>query len=80
MQLTERTRIRNHPERAVPDETSEILAQGMVAYLGFIQDDTPYVIPFTYHYDGSARPIQSTCTALYAAARSSISQPARLSA
>ena len=23
----------------------------MVAHLGFIQDDTPYVIPFTYHYD-----------------------------
>ena len=51
MQLTERTRVRNHPERVVPDETSEILAQGMVAHLGFIQDDTPYVIPFTYHYD-----------------------------
>ena len=54
MQLTERTRIRNHPERAVPDETSEILSQGMVAHLGFIQDDTPYVIPFTYHYDAAA--------------------------
>lgn len=51
MKLTERTRIRNHPERAVPEETTEILSQGLVAHLGFIQDDVPYVIPFTYHYD-----------------------------
>ncbi len=51
MKLTERTRIRNHPERAVPEEAVDILSQGMVAHLGFIQDDVPYVIPFTYHYD-----------------------------
>lgn len=54
MQLTERTRIRNHPERAVPEETTEILSQGMVAHLGFIQDDVPFVIPFTYHYDAES--------------------------
>ena len=51
MKLTERTRIRNHPERAVPEETTEILSNGIVAHLGFIQDDVPFVIPFTYHYD-----------------------------
>ncbi len=51
MQLTERTRIRNHPERAVPEETAEILSQGLVAHLGFIEDGVPFVIPFTYHYD-----------------------------
>ncbi|MXZ92173.1 MAG: pyridoxamine 5'-phosphate oxidase family protein [Chloroflexi bacterium] len=51
MKLTERTRIRNHPERAVPEETEEILSQGMVAHLGFIQDGIPFVIPFSYHYD-----------------------------
>ena len=54
MQLTERTRIRNHPERAVPEETTEILSQGMVAHLGFMQDDVPFVIPFTYHYDAES--------------------------
>jgi nitroimidazol reductase NimA-like FMN-containing flavoprotein (pyridoxamine 5'-phosphate oxidase superfamily) len=51
VQLTERTRIRNHPERAVPEETAEILSQGLVAHLGFIEDGVPFVIPFTYHYD-----------------------------
>ena len=51
MKITERTRIRNHPERAVPEETEEILSQGMVAHLGFIQDGAPFVIPFSYHYD-----------------------------
>ena len=51
MQLTERIRIRNHPERAVPEETEDILSQGLVAHLGFIADGVPFVIPFTYHYD-----------------------------
>jgi nitroimidazol reductase NimA-like FMN-containing flavoprotein (pyridoxamine 5'-phosphate oxidase superfamily) len=47
---SERTRIRNHPERAVPDEAADILAQGLVAHLGFIQDNYPVVIPMSYHY------------------------------
>ena len=47
-----RTRIRRHPERAlaVPDDAGEILAQAMVAHVGFVQDEQPYVIPFTYLY------------------------------
>ena len=51
MQQTERTRIRNHPERAVPEQASEILAQGMVAHVGFVDDGMPHVIPLSYHYD-----------------------------
>ena len=51
MNFTERTKILNHPERAVPEETSDILAQGMVAHVGFIQDEQPFVIPMSYHYD-----------------------------
>jgi len=47
---SERTRIRNHPERAVPGETAEILSQGRVAHVGFIQDQYPVVIPMSYHY------------------------------
>ena len=51
MRLTERTKILSHPERAAPEETADILAQGMVAHVGFIQDEQPYVIPMSYHYD-----------------------------
>ena len=51
---TERTRIRNHPERAAPQNAADILAQGLVAHVGFVEDDTPYVIPMSYHYDRSA--------------------------
>ena len=46
-----RTRIRNHPERAVPEETAQILSDGMVAHVGFIEDGLPYVIPLSYHFD-----------------------------
>ena len=53
MKVTERARIRNHPERAVPEETEEILSQGVVAHLGFIQDGVPFVIPFSCHYDAA---------------------------
>ena len=51
MQQTERTRIRNHPERAVPEQAAEILSQGIVAHVGFVEDGVPYVIPLSYHYD-----------------------------
>ena len=51
MQLSERSRIKNHPERAVPGEATEILSQGLVAHVGFIEDGLPYVIPLSYHYD-----------------------------
>ena len=51
MLQTERTRIRNHPERAVPEQSADILAQGVVAHVGFVDDGMPYVIPLSYHYD-----------------------------
>ena len=51
MQISERTRIKNHPERAVPEEAAEILSAGLVAHVGFIEDGLPYVIPLSYHYD-----------------------------
>jgi uncharacterized protein len=44
------TKIRQHPERAVPDRAEEFLTQGLVAHVGFQQDDRPYVIPMLYHY------------------------------
>ena len=51
LQISERTRIKNHPERAVPEEAAEILSAGLVAHVGFIEDGLPYVIPLSYHYD-----------------------------
>ena len=51
MQTSERSRIKNHPERAVPEEAAEILSNGLVAHVGFIEDGLPYVIPLSYHYD-----------------------------
>jgi nitroimidazol reductase NimA-like FMN-containing flavoprotein (pyridoxamine 5'-phosphate oxidase superfamily) len=50
---SELTKIRNHPERAVPEETADILTQGMVAHVGFIEDDFPVVIPMSYHYSSA---------------------------
>src|SRR5260370_33268645 len=47
----DRSRIRRHHDRAVPSEARNILAQGTVAHVGFVQDAQPYDIPFTYHYD-----------------------------
>ena len=55
MQLSERTRIKNHPERAVPEEAAEILSNGLVAHVGLIEDGLPFVIPLSYHFD-SERP------------------------
>ena len=59
--MRELTRIRSHPERSVPEESSDILAAGYVAHVGFAVDDQPFVIPMSYHYepagdDGSAGP------------------------
>jgi hypothetical protein len=48
--MSERTRIRRHPERAVPDETAEILAEGLVAHVGFSDSDGPVVIPMLYGF------------------------------
>ena len=35
----------------MPDQAAEILAQGLVAHVGFVEDGMPYVIPLSYHYD-----------------------------
>lgn len=43
--------IRQHPERAVPEQALEILAAGQVAHVGFLAGGRPCVIPMSYHYD-----------------------------
>ncbi len=47
-----RTTIRRHPERAlaVPEEAEAILAEALVAHVGFVQDEQPYVVPMTFYY------------------------------
>jgi nitroimidazol reductase NimA-like FMN-containing flavoprotein (pyridoxamine 5'-phosphate oxidase superfamily) len=47
----ERTKIRTHPERSLVEEAPAILAEGLVAEVGFVVDGQPFVIPMTYHYD-----------------------------
>ena len=49
----EQSRIRQHPERAVPEEASAILTAGLCAHVGFVEDGQPYVIPFSYYYDST---------------------------
>ena len=53
MKITDRTKIRNHPERAVPEEAADILAAGVVAHVGLVEEGQPVVIPLAYHYDRS---------------------------
>lgn len=48
--MSARTRIRRHPERAVPDEANDILAEGLVAHVGFADEDGPIVIPLLYGF------------------------------
>jgi len=46
-----RAKIRMHPERSRPNEAHAILAAGLVAHVGFVQDGQPFVIPMTYQFD-----------------------------
>ncbi|MDQ6695391.1 MAG: pyridoxamine 5'-phosphate oxidase family protein [Chloroflexota bacterium] len=54
--MSQRTTIKRHPERTVPDhhQVEEILARGVVAHLGFAEGAQPVVIPLTYGYDPAA--------------------------
>jgi len=49
--MSQRTAIKRHPERAVPDEAQEILVKGFVAHVGFSHGEQPVVIPLVYQYD-----------------------------
>jgi nitroimidazol reductase NimA-like FMN-containing flavoprotein (pyridoxamine 5'-phosphate oxidase superfamily) len=48
---TDRTRIHSHSERAVPDRVEEFLRAGLVAHVGFIDEDQPRILPFLYLYE-----------------------------
>ena len=49
-----RSRIRRHPERAVPEMAEEILLRGRVAHVAFAVEGQPYVLPMSYHYEDGA--------------------------
>lgn len=51
MTTPDRTSLRMHRERAVPDEGPGILAAGLVAHVGITDGAGPVVIPMTYQYD-----------------------------
>jgi nitroimidazol reductase NimA-like FMN-containing flavoprotein (pyridoxamine 5'-phosphate oxidase superfamily) len=46
-----RTRIRRHPERAVPRRVGEILRAGRVAHVAFGVEGQPFILPFGYLYE-----------------------------
>lgn len=48
---TDRTRIRRHADRAVPDRIEEFLGAGLVAHVACVEDGEPRIIPFLYHYE-----------------------------
>jgi hypothetical protein len=48
---TDRTRIRRHPDRAVPDRIEEFLRAGLVAHVAYVDGGEPRTIPFFYHYE-----------------------------
>ena len=54
--MSDRTRLRRHPERAVPQEAAAILAGARVAHVGFVQDGQPFVIPFLFEYSADLAP------------------------
>lgn len=47
----ERTRMRRHAERSVPEQAEDILRAGRVAHVAFVVDGQPCVVPMTYHYE-----------------------------
>lgn len=49
--LTDRTRIRRHADRAVPDKIESFLLTGMIAHVACVDEGEPRVIPFLYHYE-----------------------------
>lgn len=51
--MADRTAFHVHPERSAPGEITAILAAGVVAHVGLVDDRGPVVIPMSYHYDPS---------------------------
>lgn len=50
MTTTDRTKLRQHPERSAPDAAHAILSAGIVAHVGISDPEGPLVIPMTYEF------------------------------
>jgi nitroimidazol reductase NimA-like FMN-containing flavoprotein (pyridoxamine 5'-phosphate oxidase superfamily) len=48
---TDRTRIRRHADRAVPESIEEFLRAGLVAHVAYVEAGEPRTVPFFYHYE-----------------------------
>lgn len=48
---TDRTHVRRHRERAVPERIEEFLRAGLVAHVAYVVGGEPRVIPFLYLYE-----------------------------
>jgi nitroimidazol reductase NimA-like FMN-containing flavoprotein (pyridoxamine 5'-phosphate oxidase superfamily) len=48
---TDRTRIRRHADRAVPERIEEFLSTGTIAHVACVENGEPRLIPFLYHYE-----------------------------
>ena len=48
------TRIRRHPERAVPEQAEEFLCAGRIAHIAYTVDGQPRLLPFLYFYEDGA--------------------------
>jgi nitroimidazol reductase NimA-like FMN-containing flavoprotein (pyridoxamine 5'-phosphate oxidase superfamily) len=48
---SDRTRMRRHPERAVPDQIEEFLRAGLIAHVAYVDAGEPRTVPFFYHYE-----------------------------
>jgi nitroimidazol reductase NimA-like FMN-containing flavoprotein (pyridoxamine 5'-phosphate oxidase superfamily) len=49
-----RTRVRRHPERAVPQQAEAFLRAGRIAHVAYTLDGQPHVLPFLYFYSDGA--------------------------
>jgi nitroimidazol reductase NimA-like FMN-containing flavoprotein (pyridoxamine 5'-phosphate oxidase superfamily) len=49
-----RTRVRRHPERAVPERAEEFLRAGRIAHVAHSVNGQPYSLPFLYYYEDGA--------------------------
>lgn len=63
-----RLRVRRHPERGVYDAETvhAILDEGMIAHVGFLDGDTPVVIPTAYGRDGDHLYLHGSAVSLWA--------------
>jgi nitroimidazol reductase NimA-like FMN-containing flavoprotein (pyridoxamine 5'-phosphate oxidase superfamily) len=49
-----RTRVRRHPERAVPEQAEAFLRAGRIAHVAYAVDGQPHILPFLYVYEDGA--------------------------